>query len=114
MVKVYNTINKYLTTSIIKIYIIVTFKIVYSYESTLIDQFSQSNSHKIYYFISSLTSCRSIPANISLDSNTFNCDSNGFNEYFYSVFTQSSVNQPSTADSPTDDYTTYLLNQHPP
>ena len=40
-----------------------------------------------------------------LDSNTLNDDSsisNGFNNYFYSVFTQSPVNQPSTVNSPTD------------
>ena len=44
----------------------------HSYESTLTDQFSQSNSNKIYKFISSLTSSRFIPPNMSLDSNTFN------------------------------------------
>ena len=76
-----------------------------TYESTLINQFSQSNSNKIYKFISSLTNSRSIPATMSLDSNTLNDDSSiadGFNEYFYSVFTRSSVNHPSTVDGPTD------------
>ena len=77
----------------------------HSYESTLIDHFSQSNSNKIFKFISSLTSSRSIPANTSLDLNTFTDDcsiANGFNEYFYSVFTKSSIAQPSTVDSPID------------
>ena len=42
---------------------------------------------------------------MSLDSNTFNNDSSiasGFNKYFYLFFTQSSVNQLSTAGSPMD------------
>ena len=55
--------------------------------------------------MSSLTSPRSIPTTMFLDSNTLNDDSsisNGFNNYFYSVFTQSPVNQPSTVNSPTD------------
>ena len=76
-----------------------------TYESALIDQFSKSNSNNIYKFMSSLTSSRSIPTTMFLDSNTLNDDSsisNGFNNYFYSVFTQSPVNQPSAVNSPTD------------
>ena len=76
-----------------------------SYESALIDQFTKTNSNNIYKYISSLTSSRSIPATMTLDVNILNDDSsiaNSFNEYFYSVFTQSSVNQPVTFDSPTD------------
>ena len=76
-----------------------------TYESALIDRFSKSNSNNIYKFMSSLTSSRSIPTTMFLDSNTLNDDSsisNGFNNYFYSVFTQSPVNQPSTINSQTD------------
>ena len=56
-----------------------------TYESALIDQFSKSNSNNIYKFMSSLTSSRSIPTTMFLDSNTLNDDSsisNGFNNQF--------------------------------
>ena len=56
-----------------------------TYESALIDHFSKSNSNNIYKFMSSLTSSRSIPTTMFLDSNTLNDDSsisNGFNNQF--------------------------------
>ena len=46
----------------------------------------------------------SILAIMTLDFDTMDDDSgiaNSFNKYFYSVFTQSSPNQPSTVNSPT-------------
>ena len=76
-----------------------------AYESSLVEQYSLTNSNKICKFISSLKNSNSIPAAMSLDSNSFNDDlsiANGFNTYFHSVFTQNSMDQLPTVDNPTD------------
>ena len=60
------------------------------YESTLISNFSYSNS-KIYKYIRSLTNSNCIPCSVYYDSISANSDSAKaflFNKYFHSVFTQ--------------------------
>ena len=62
------------------------------YESTLISNFSYSNS-KIYKYIRSLTNSNCIPCSVYYDSISANSDSakaSLFNKYFYSVFTKAS------------------------
>ena len=76
-----------------------------AYESSLVEQYSSSNSNRIYKVISSLKNNRSIPAAMSLDSDSCDDDlgiANGFNKYFHSVFTKSFMDQPQTADNPSD------------
>jgi len=72
-----------------------------AFEASLVDQYSFTNSNKIFRHTLSLKSSKSIPEAMSLDSNSFSDDygiANGFNKYFYSVFTQSHMDQPLTMD----------------
>jgi len=60
------------------------------FESKLVTQFAKTNSSKIYKYISNVTGSCSIPNIMFLDYQTFENNesiSNGFNQYFYSVFT---------------------------
>jgi len=70
-----------------------------NFESTLINNFTQVNSNKIYSYIKSITKSKSLPATIHFDSNVASTDTdkaNLFNSYFYSVFSNSS--SPSFVD----------------
>ena len=63
------------------------------YESTLISNSSSVNSNKIYKYIKSITKSNHIPSTVNLDSSIANTDfdkANLFNQYFYSVFHNSS------------------------
>ena len=59
------------------------------YESSLINNFTPTNSNKIYKYLRSITKSNHIPSTINLDSSTASTDldkANLFNCYFYSVF----------------------------
>jgi len=73
-----------------------------AFEASLVDQHSFTNSNRIYRYISSLKSSKSIPEATSLDCNSFIDDYSIANKYFYSAFTQSHMDQPLTMDNPTD------------
>ena len=70
------------------------------YESTLISNFSHSNS-KIYKYIRSLTNSNCIPCSVYYDSISANSDSakaSLFNKFFFSVFTKASSHPVSPDD----------------
>ena len=64
-----------------------------SYESSLTNDFAVANSNKIYSYIRNITKSRCIPSTVHFDSLTASSDSDKaglFNQYFHSVFTNTS------------------------
>ena len=73
-------------------------KAKYSYELSLIQNFSLTKSARIYSYISSIKSSDQIPSFIYLENITASSnedEANLFNNYFFSVFTNSSYQLPS-------------------
>ena len=66
-----------------------------TYESTLINSFANSNSNKIYKYISDVSGYHSIPNFMYLDnvstSTDFTTKAQLFNRYFYSIFSTDSI-----------------------
>lgn len=63
------------------------------YESRLVSDFSSKSNNRIYKYISSLTKQSSLPSSLHLESKTESSNfgvASIFNEYFHSVFNQSS------------------------
>ena len=61
-----------------------------NFESSLVTQFVQINSSKIYKYLSTFTGSCSIPNVMSQEFDNDDSISNGFNQYFHSVFTHES------------------------
>ena len=76
-----------------------------TYESTLINSFANSNSNKIYKYISDVSGYHSIPNFMYLDNvistSTDFTKAQLFNRYFYSVFSTDSHITPNKVSSPT-------------
>ena len=70
-----------------------------SYESSLINNFALANNNKIYSYIRNITKPRSIPSTAHFNSLVASSDSDLFNYYFHSVFTNTS-SLPSINDLP--------------
>ena len=76
-----------------------------TYESTLINSFANSNSNKIYKYISDVSGYHSNPNFMYLDNvistSTDFTKAQLFNRYFYSVFSTDSHITPNKVSSPT-------------
>ena len=79
------------------------FKAKLDYESDLINSYIQSTNPNIFRYIKNLTKSHSLPTSLHMDLIVFEEDfdkANAFNEYFHSVFTQSSFILPDINDLP--------------
>ena len=64
-----------------------------TFESNLINTFASTNNNKIFKYLKSITKLNNIPSVMNFESSTANTDlniANLFNQYFYSVFHDSS------------------------
>ena len=76
-----------------------------TYESTLINSFTDVNNSKIYKYIRSLSKSNSMPPTLHHNYTSADSDSekaNTFNDYFYSVFVQPPSNPLPFSDTTTD------------
>ena len=81
-----------------------------NYENKLINDFSKQKNYTVYKYIHNTTKTRSIPELMYFNTQCRSCDEenvNLFNEFFYSIFTQSSTD-PNNIDNLTSDVPTPL------
>ena len=75
-----------------------------SFESSLINKFTSCRDYSIFRFIKSLTKCKTLPSSLHSDLGLAESEidkANAFNhQYFYSVFSQSSVVLPNSDNLP--------------
>ena len=74
-----------------------------NFESLFINNFAFNNDSKIYQYVRSLSKSASTPSTIFFQSNTAIMDmdkANLFNQFFFSIFTQSSCSLPNYNELP--------------
>ena len=86
-----------------------------NYEETMINNLSSNRNYKVYHYISRITGNTGIPNLLNLDDTTAQSDFERaclFNEYFQSIFTQSSpVITPRIASSTSDLLTSIFISE---
>jgi len=74
-----------------------------NYELNLINSYARSKDPNVFHYLKNLAKSDSVPPALQSDSTVLESDidkANAFNEYFYSVFTQSSFTLPDVSELP--------------